>query len=88
MQLSKQDRSVLSGALEALDRGQPDTFEDALWIGFGDRWWSVRAQLSKEGFIRLRGPGDGVPESTDRGQRLARRLVGRESAAPVGSTQG
>jgi len=88
MQLSQNDRSALAGALEALDRGQTDAFDDALWICFGDRWWSVRTQLSKEGFIRLRGSGDGVPESTERGLRLARRLVGRDRATPVGSTQG
>ena len=88
MRLSQRDCGTLIEALGALDRGLPDAFDDALWIGFGDRWWSVRTQLNTQGFIRLRGPGDGTPEPTDRGQRLARRLARDSKAALTGSTQG
>ncbi len=87
MRLSQHDRGALLKALGALERGLPDAFDDALWIGFGDRWWSVRTQLKQQGFIRLRGPGDGVPEPTDRGQRLAHRLAGRPKTTPTGSTR-
>lgn len=87
MRLSQHDCGVLARALGALEEGPPGAFDDALWIGFGDRWWSVRAQLNKQGFIRLRGPGDGVPESTDQGRRLARRLAG-QLVSPVAQTRG
>lgn len=87
MRLSQHDCGVLVRALGALEEGLPDAFDDALWIGFGDRWWSVRTQLKSKGFIRLRGPGDGVPEPTDQGRRLARRLAGHK-ATPVAQTQG
>ncbi len=88
MRLSTHDRAALLEALGALDRGRPDAFDDALWIGFGDRWGSVRTQLQNQGYIRLRGPGEGVPESTERGQRLAHRLAGQTRTTPTASTQG
>lgn len=54
MQLTDEQRLWLIRALESLAADQHRSFEDALWLGFGDGWWPLRQQLAREGMVELR----------------------------------
>ncbi len=82
MKLSFADASSLIHALLALRRGDPRSFDDALWLAFGDRCGEVHRWLARVGAIHA-APAVMDVRITERGIRLIAELeAGRAARHP------
>ena len=72
MQLSNEQRSWLRRGLESLASECHRSFEDALWLGFGDEWWPMREQLVRLDYVASK--RDESVILTARGKQLLERL--------------
>ena len=77
MEFSTEDHCRIADALTALRAGDWRTFENQLWLGFGDRWEHVRTMLVQHQHINLRGKWKDEPTLTERGDVLLSRLMNR-----------
>ena len=76
MAIANEDRGTLREAMEALVGGNSRGFCDVMWLGFGDRWRNVLADLARGGFVAVldKECNEGI-RITDRGRALAANLV-------------
>lgn len=74
-------RSIVLEALKRLQRDDARGFEDTLWLGIGDGWWSLRQGLARKGLIELR-PQQNYPSITPRGTALLARSSQTGSTRP------
>lgn len=81
MELSTAECERLGEALEILLQGRWRSFEDHLWINFGDRWTPLRDMLIARRHIVLNGPWKDEPRLTDQGRLLLERLRAQPRAA-------
>lgn len=80
MEFSPNDHCTLADALALLARGDWRSFENQLWIGFGDRWDHVRTMLIQHQHVRLTGQWKDEPTITERGEVLMQRLASRPNS--------
>ncbi|USN99148.1 MAG: hypothetical protein H6810_00255 [Phycisphaeraceae bacterium] len=64
---------ILIRALELLEAGDSPSFEDALWLGFGDHWTRVLERLLRRRVARYH-TRDDLYEMTDHGRDVLRSL--------------
>lgn len=81
LQLSRSQAEVLCRAMDLLERGHSNLFEDELWLGFGNDWWALREKLIRNGSIRRLGGVRDELELTERGIELRRQIDVRERVA-------
>lgn len=70
--ISHAERAILAEALQALLEDDSRRFCDIMWLGMGDRWSIVLADLSRAQYVSIvdRDSADGV-RITSRGSALA-----------------
>lgn len=86
MRLNAEQQGWLAKGLAALGEGDEKRFEDALWLGFGDRWKPLRIALVKNGYL-LNGDGK-VLTLADRGEQLLIKLAREDAKNKSGSIAG
>ena len=81
MDFNTHEHCKIADALSLLQRGEWQSFEDSLWLGFGDRWEHVRTMLVQHQHILIKGRWKDEPSLSDRGEVLLQRLLTRPQAA-------
>jgi hypothetical protein len=76
MRLSSEERAPLSQAMAELNQGDSRRFCDAMWLGFGDKWRVLLADLASGGYVAIQDQecNEGI-RITERGRALAATLI-------------
>ncbi|MEM7623404.1 MAG: hypothetical protein AAF235_09395 [Planctomycetota bacterium] len=82
MRLNNEQREWLAQAFARLSAGSWRGFEDTLWLGFGNQWQPLLANLERQDFVELCGPSGDEPRITPRGYDLLAQLRGEPIETP------
>ena len=74
LKLDGVQRDWLARALAELAQGRDRSFEDLLWLGFGNEWRPMLDGLVKGGCVEVGGNDRETPALTTTGQKLLAKL--------------